>query len=50
LAVELLPINALPKHIASSPFKWTPSSILLRYFSRISVTFGTLIPPPSSST
>ena len=50
LAVELLPMNALPKHIASSPFKWTPSSILFRYFSRISVTFGTLIPPPSSST
>jgi len=45
----LLAMNADPKHIASSPLRWTDKSFLCRYSSRISVTFGTLVPPPINS-
>jgi len=43
-------INALPKHMASSPFRCTPNSLFFKLVDRISYIFGTLIPPPSNST
>jgi hypothetical protein len=48
-ADEFDAINAAPKHIASSPFKCTPSSYFFKVCYNISYIFGTLIPPPTSS-
>jgi len=43
-------MKALPKHMASSPLRWTLNSFPFMYDFKISVTFGVLIPPPSNST
>jgi len=46
---EFAAIKADPKHIASSPFKWTPSSYFCVFYYNISYIFGTLTPPPTNS-
>lgn len=50
LAEELLAMKALPKHIASSPFRCTPKSFPPNFWINISWTLGTRIPPPRIST
>lgn len=46
----LLAMNALPKHMASSPFKCTLIFLPGSLCSKASTTFGVLTPPPISST